>query len=159
MELCRESVERRCSKRMHCVPTRHRLLSYHLLIDRCYVGKFCVILSWWLSSCRRRSWAMTTLHREPEFDCHETQYCFSRRWRTNSSIPEIVGRRQNVTTAIVRSPLSYTLRRNSCQLQRRHTDAVLYEAIRTSNENAALRCNYSQLEDDLALGRKQSALH
>ena len=30
------------------------------------VWKFCVILSWWLSSCRRRSWATTTLHREPD---------------------------------------------------------------------------------------------
>jgi len=29
------------------------------------VRKFCVILSWWLSSCRRRTWA-TTLHREPD---------------------------------------------------------------------------------------------
>ena len=30
------------------------------------VRKFCVILCWWLSSCRRRSWATTTLHREPD---------------------------------------------------------------------------------------------
>jgi len=27
---------------------------------------FCVILSWWLSFCRPRSWATTTLHREPD---------------------------------------------------------------------------------------------
>jgi len=33
------------------------------------VRKFCVILSWWLSSFRRRSWATTTLHREPDM-CH-----------------------------------------------------------------------------------------
>jgi len=30
------------------------------------VWKFCIILSWWLSSCRRRLWEMTTLHREPD---------------------------------------------------------------------------------------------
>jgi len=30
------------------------------------VQKFCVILSWWLSSWHRRSWATTTLHREPD---------------------------------------------------------------------------------------------
>jgi len=30
------------------------------------VWKFCVILSWWLSSCHRRSWATNTLHREPD---------------------------------------------------------------------------------------------
>jgi len=30
------------------------------------VRKFCITLGWWLSSCRRRSWATTTLHREPD---------------------------------------------------------------------------------------------
>jgi len=29
------------------------------------VWKFCIILSWWLSSCRQRSW-VTTLHRQPD---------------------------------------------------------------------------------------------
>jgi len=28
--------------------------------------KFCIVLSWWLSSCRRCSWVTTTLHREPD---------------------------------------------------------------------------------------------
>jgi len=32
----------------------------------CIVCTVCVVLIWWLSSCRRRSWAMSMLHREPD---------------------------------------------------------------------------------------------
>jgi len=48
---------------------RHASMSNSRLPHTCSsvaVRKFCIILSWWLSSCRRRSWATTTLHREPD---------------------------------------------------------------------------------------------
>jgi len=43
-------------------------ISWRMNVHTCspvVVRKFCVILSWWLSSCRRCSWATTTLYREP----------------------------------------------------------------------------------------------
>ena len=46
--------------------TQHnRLQGCHTCSWSVAVRIFCVILSWWLSSCHRRSWVTTTLHREP----------------------------------------------------------------------------------------------
>jgi len=42
------------------------MIIFVLQVSTSHLLTFCVILSWWLSSCRRRSWATTMLHRESD---------------------------------------------------------------------------------------------